>query len=127
MVRKLIGRLIPFGQLIDFALRCLKDSLILIRKVNPMRAGPPHSVRVREIEMDFGQFPALRLPQRIGFPAELCRHQQIKQRHILEIAATIFGEEVAQRSADRLSVGLHTNEHRAPVCDRHMCLSQQTC
>ena len=49
MVRKLIGRLIPFGQLVDFALRCLKHSLILIRKLNRVRVGPPHSVRVREI------------------------------------------------------------------------------
>src|SRR5216684_5915372 len=64
MVRKFIGRLIPFGQLVDFAPRCLKDSLILIRKLNRMRVGPPHSVRVRKIEMDFGPFPALRLPQR---------------------------------------------------------------
>jgi len=52
MVRKFTGRLIPFGQLVNFAPRCLKGSLILNRKLNRMRVGPPHAVRVREIEMD---------------------------------------------------------------------------
>jgi hypothetical protein len=35
-------------------------------------------------------------------------------RHILEIAAAIFSEELAQDHATRLCVGLHSNEHRAP-------------
>jgi NADP-dependent 3-hydroxy acid dehydrogenase YdfG len=126
MVGKLIGSLVPFGQLVDFALCCLKGRLIFRRKLHRMRVGPPHPVRVRKIEMGFGPFPALRLPQRIGFAAELCRHQQIKQRHILEIAATILGEEVTQDRATRLHVGLHTSEHRASVRSRHMCLGQQT-
>jgi hypothetical protein len=53
MVGKLIGRLVPFGQLVDFAPSCLKGHLIFRRKLHRMRVGPPHSMRVREIEMGF--------------------------------------------------------------------------
>ena len=126
MVGKFIGRLIPFGQLVDFRPRGLKGRLILHRKLHRLRVGPPHSMRVRKLEMGFRPSPALRLPQRVGFAAELCCHQQIKQHHILEIAAAILGEEVTQDRATRLRIGLRTNEHRAPVCGRRMCLGQQT-
>lgn len=111
MVRKFISRLQPFAETVDFALCCLKGPLIFRRKLHRVRVGPPHSVRVREVEMDFGPFPALRLPQRIGFATGLCRHQLVKQRHILEIAAAILGEEVAQDRANRLRVGLFTPVH----------------
>jgi hypothetical protein len=126
MVWESIRRLQPFGVLIDFRPRGFQGHLVLHRKLDRMRVGPPHSMRMRKIEMDLGPFPALHFPQRIGFAAELCRHQQIKQRHILEIAAAILGEEVAQDRATRLRVGLHTNEHSAPVRGRHVRFSQQT-
>jgi hypothetical protein len=67
-------------------------------------------MRMRKIEMDLGPFPAFHLSHRIGFAAEFGRRQQIKQRHVLEIAAAILGEEVAQDRATRFRVGLRTKE-----------------
>ena len=65
MVGKFIGRLQPFAETVDFALCCLKGCLIFRRKFHRMRVGAPHAMRVREIKMDFGPFPALGLAQRI--------------------------------------------------------------
>jgi hypothetical protein len=75
MVGKLIGRLVPFGQLVDFAPRGLKDRLIFGRKLHRMRVGAPHSVRVREIEMSFGPLP------RRAFVRRAWQHQAGRIRH----------------------------------------------
>ena len=57
--------------------------------------------------------------------AELCRYQQIEQRHVFEIAAAILGEEVAQDRAARLGVGLRTDKDRAAIRGGDMGLGQQ--
>jgi hypothetical protein len=41
-------------------------------------------------------FPALRLHHGVGFVPQFGHHQHVEQRHVLEIAAAILGEEVAQ-------------------------------
>ena len=107
MVGNLIGRLIPFGQLVDFAPRGPKGSLILHRKLHRVRVGPTHSMRVWEIEMSFRPFPALPLPQRIGFAAELCRHQQMRWLGISDLIAepegpTFISYKVARSRLNRL-------------------------
>ncbi len=65
--------------------------------------------------MGFRPSPSLGRPQRIRLAAKLCRHQQIEQRHVFQIAAAILGEEVPQDRAARFRVGLEPDKTRAAV------------
>jgi hypothetical protein len=89
---------------------------------------------MREIEMGFRPPPSLGRPQGIGLAAEPCGHQQIKQRHVFQIAAAILGEEVAQDRAARFRVGLKPDKARSAIrgatCDsvsrRRMVLASRS-
>lgn len=61
-----------------------------------MLVGPAHAVGVREVQMRFRPFPALRLSHRVCLSPELGGDQQIEQRHVFPTAAAILGEKIAQ-------------------------------
>lgn len=124
VVSKFIGRLMLFGQPVECRLRRFQSGLIVRRKLDRLRIGSPHAMRVREIKMSFCPFPALGCPNGIGLTAELCCHQEIEQRHVFEIAAAIFREQVAQDGAARLRVGFDPDEARTPVRGGHMGFGQ---
>ena len=122
--RKFIRRLVLFGEAVEFRLYRCKSGLIFRRKLDRMRIGPPHAVGMREIEMGFRPFPSLGRPNRIGFATKLCRHQQIKQRHVFQIAAAILGEEVPKDRAACFGVRFETDKARAAVGCGHMVFGE---
>lgn len=50
-IGKFVGRLVLFGEPVEFRLYHLKGCLILRRKLDRMRVGAAHAMSVREIEM----------------------------------------------------------------------------
>lgn len=113
VVSKFFGPLMLFRQPVECRLHRCKSGLIFRRKLNLMRVGRPHAVRMREIKLDLRPFPALGCPHGIGLTAELCSHQQIEQRYVFQIPAAIFGEEVAKDRAACFRVGLHPEARRS--------------
>jgi hypothetical protein len=69
---------------------------------------------MRKIEEGLCPFPTL-APNFGGNPFQFFQGQPIEQRAVLEIAATIFGEQIAQDGPARVHIGLGTNEQGAAV------------
>ena len=113
------------GQAVELGLRGIKGGLIFRRKLDRMRISPAQTMGVRKVEMGFRPFPTLGLPEGVCLPPEFRRDQQIEQRHVLEIAAAILGEEVAQDRAARLRIGFRTDKDRAAIRGGDMGFGQQ--
>ena len=125
VVRKFFGPLVLLGQAVELGLRSIKGGLIFRRKLHWMGVRPAQTMGVRKVEMGFRPFPTLGLPQGICRAPEFSGHQQIEQRHVLEVTAAILGKEVAQDRATRLRVGLRTDKDRTAISGGHMGLRQQ--
>src|ERR1700704_6345174 len=71
IVRKFLGRLVLLGQAVEFGLRSIKGGLIFRRKLHRMGIRPAQTMGVRKVEMGWGPFPTLGLPQGICRASEL--------------------------------------------------------
>lgn len=120
IVGEFLGRLMLLRQPIECRLCRYKRGLIFRRKINRMRVGSPHAVRLRKIKMGFRPIPALGGPHGIGLTAELCGYQEIEHRHILQIAAAILGEKIAKDCTACFGVGLDPDKARAAVGGGHV-------
>lgn len=65
--------------------------------------------------MDLRPLPPLSFLQGGRFASELCHHKQVEKRHVLEIAATVLGEEVAEDRATHLGIGFRADKDRAAI------------
>ncbi len=125
VIRQFLGRLVLLGQAIEFGLRSIKGGLIVGRKLHRVRVRSAQAMGVKEIEMDLGPSPTLRLPQGICRAPKFCGHQPIEQRNIFEVTAAILRKEVAQDRAARLRIGLHADKDRAAIRGGNMGFRQQ--
>ncbi len=75
--------------------------------------------------MGLGPFPTLGLHLRRD-GAQLFQGELVEQGRVLEIAAAILGEQVAEDHAAGLLVGFGADEHRPPVGGRDVAGGQVT-
>ena len=114
-VGQFLRALMLLRQAVELGLRGIQGGLIFRRQVHCLRIGPAQPVAVRVVEEDLRPFPALRFHQCVGFASKLGHHQHIEQRHVLEIAAAILGEEIAQDRATNLGILFRADKDRAAI------------
>ena len=80
-------------------------------------------VAVREIGRDLDPFPAFGA-DRVGFAVELLRDKPVEQGRVLQPAAVVGVEQIAQDDAARVLIGFDANELRPLVGGAHRALGQ---
>ena len=80
-------------------------------------------VAVREIGRDLDPFPAFGA-DRFGFAVELLRDEAVEQGRVLQPAAVVRVEQIAQDEAAFRLIGFDTNELRPLVGPAHRALGQ---
>ena len=95
---------------------------VRVRPFDRHRIDPPERRNVGVVQTGLGPFPALALAGLVGQSGQLVADQPVQQDHILQPAAAVLGEQVAQHPAPLGLVGLHADEADAPVIDADLGL-----
>src|SRR6266487_2744322 len=88
----------------------LTDLPVLLRRVRFARL-----MSSQIIQKDLRPFPSLRLQQGVRFASELGHYKEVEKRHVLEIAAAILAEEVAQDDTANLGILFRADKDRAAI------------
>ncbi len=76
----------------------------------------------RMVGADLGPCPALPLANVLGEGRQLFGDERVQQGRVLQPAAAVLGEQVAQHRPARRLIGLEAHEHGAPVPGRNLGL-----
>ena len=89
----------------------------------PGQAAQPVGVAIRKVERDRDPLPALRA-QGLGLGLQLLVRQPVEQRRVLEPAALVVLEQVAQHDAAGRLIGRDADELRPPVAGADRAFGQ---
>ncbi len=125
IVGKFLGAFVLLGQAVVFRLRGVVGGGIVRRQFHRLRIGSTQAMAMRIIEIGLHPFPPFRLAQGGRRAFQLFQGQPVEQRHVLEIATAILGEQVAQDGAARVRVGLRPDKDRAAIRGGDIGLGEQ--
>ena len=125
LLGQLVGAFVFVGETAIFGKRCVIARLLFLadRRIVCRQSPQPIAVAVREVDCDFGPFPTLGADF-LHRGVEFFAGEAIEQRHVLQPAAVVVHEKIAQNDATCRFIGFDADEDRAFVARLHCTFGQ---